>query len=170
MNPISNDNFGPLISYLLPGTVALVGIASFSDTLQNWLAAGPQSEPTIGGFLYLTLAAFGVGMTVSAVRWIVIDSIHGWMGIKAPALDFGKLGKNVEAFSLLIESHYRHYQFHANMVIAVAFMYGCFLASGKSGSPWNAAIVLIVEAVFFATSRDNLRKYYRRSAELLPAS
>ena len=53
-------------------------------------------------------------MTVSAVRWALIDTLHSLTGLPLPPLDFSRLGKNVEAFGLLIEIHYRHYLFYSN--------------------------------------------------------
>jgi hypothetical protein len=166
---VSNDNFGPLIAYLVPGATALIGFSHFSPTLQSWFAAAPGYAPTIGGFLYLTVASLGVGMTVSAARWLLIDSLHRWMGITVPALDFRKLGRNVHAFSLLIEIHYRHYQFHANMLVATALAYACYRVKGAGtiGVGWLDVGFVLVEVTFFLTSRDNLRKYYSRSRQLL---
>lgn len=170
LQTVTNDNFGPLIAYLLPGATALAGLSTFSATLQTWLASAPDSPPTIGGFLYLTLAALAVGMTVSAVRWAVVDTIHRWTGVRSPQLDFSKLGDNVEAFRLLIESHYRYYQFHANMFVALAFCFGCLWIDGRTLHPWMVVALGFLEVIFFATSRDNLRKYYLRSSQLLAAS
>ena len=169
MQSVSNDNFGPLIAYLIPGASALVGLSQFSPALRTWLAVSPSDAPTIGGFLYLTLAALAVGMAVSAVRWAVIDAIHGRTGLAQPPLDFSKLGKNVEAFSLLIEIHYRHYQFHANMFVAVAFSYCCMLLAANPPGLLLTASLLALQIVFFRTSRDNLRKYFTRTAQLLSA-
>ncbi len=110
---VTNDNFGPLIAYLVPGAVALAGFSPFSATLGAWFASAPADAPSIGGFLYLTVASLAAGMTVSAVRWAVIDTLHARTGLPPPKLDFSLLGGNVEAFVLLIEIHYRHYQFYA---------------------------------------------------------
>ncbi len=165
---MTNDNFGPLIAYLLPGATALLGLSWFSPTLQAWFAIGPENAPTIGGFLYLTAAALTAGMTVSAIRWLVIDTLHNRTGIPAPALDFGKLGPNVEGFAILIDIHYRHYLFHANMAVATAFAYVSYrLESDVATIGWLDAAVVLIETVFFVTSRDNLRKYYDRSQQLL---
>lgn len=171
LQSVTNENFGPLIAYLIPGATVLLGASEFSPALRAWLAVTAADAPTIGGFLYLTLASLGAGMTVSAIRWLVIDSLHAWTGIRPPALDFGKLGKNVEAFAILIDIHYRHYQFHANMVVAVAAAYLCHrLELGVAGPVgWFDFGALVIVAVFFVTSRDNLRKYYVRSKQLLSA-
>src|SRR5271154_3653500 len=73
---VSNDNFGPLVAYLVPGATVLLGASQFSPILRAWLASTPTDAPTIGGFLYLTVASLGVGMTVSAVRWSTVDQFH----------------------------------------------------------------------------------------------
>lgn len=113
MQSISKDNLGPLIAYLFPGITALWGISRFSPVLQAWFAMKPGTAPTIGGFLYLTIASLAAGMTVNAVRWVAIDTLHARTGLRPPNLDFSKLGQKVEAFSLLIEIHYHHYQFYS---------------------------------------------------------
>lgn len=169
MPTISKDNFGPLIAYLLPGATVLVGFSSFSPTLQSWLAAAPEQAPTIGGFLYLTVASLAAGMIVSAIRWAVIDTFHGWTGLRLPHLDFSRLAQNVDAFALLIEIHYRHYQFYANMVVATAIAYGCYRGRLDSWTSlgWQDVIFVILQGIFFATSRDTLAKYYTRGQQLL---
>ena len=76
MTSVSNANFGPLIAYLVPGATVLLGLSPFSPTLRAWLAATPaDSPPTIGGFLYLTVASLAVGMTVSASIPVAVMSI-----------------------------------------------------------------------------------------------
>jgi len=71
---LSNDNFGPLIAYLVPGTIVLLGLSQFSPAVRVWFAATPADAPTVGGFLYLTLASLAAGMTVSALRWALVDT------------------------------------------------------------------------------------------------
>ena len=167
MHSISNDNFGPLIAYLVPGATVLVGVSPFSPTLQEWLATTPAASPTIGGFLYITVASLAVGMTLSAVRWLLVDTLHGLTGLPSPLLDFAELERNVEAYILLIEIHYRHYQFYANMLIAAAVAYGCYrMRLGGHAVGWVDLGVLVLEGIFFVTSRDTLRKYYSRSLQL----
>ncbi len=169
MQSISNANFGPLIAYLLPGATALLGFSPFSATVRSWLATAPAEVPTIGGFLYLTVASLAVGMTVSAVRWAVVDTLHGWLGVRLPPLDFSKLGRNVDAYALLIEIHYRHYQFYSNMFVAVGMAYGCYRVKVGGLFPlgWTDLAFVLLEVVFFTTSRDTLRKYYTRCRQVL---
>jgi hypothetical protein len=169
MQSVSNSNFGPLVAYLLPGATVLLGVSPFSPTLQSWFATTPADAPTIGGFLYLTVAALAAGMTVSAVRWSLVDSLHRLTGLAPPPLDFSKLGQNVEAYSLLIDIHYRHYQFYSNMLVASAVAYVSYRVrlGGLLPLRWIDLGALVLEGIFFATSRDTLGKYYARSRQLL---
>lgn len=169
MNDVTTANFGPLVSYLAPGATILASISQFSPTLQRWFASSPNNTPTIGGFLYVTVASIAVGMTVSAVRWAVVDQLHRFTGVPPPRLNFKALSRNVEAFSLLIEIHYKHYLFYANMQVATAVAYACYRVhvGGLWPLGWIDLGVLLLETVFFLTSRDTLAKYYARSEQLL---
>ena len=169
MQSITNANFGPLVAYLLPGATVLLGVSPFSPLVRSWFAISPDGSPTIGGFLFLTVASMGVGMTVSAIRWLIIDTLHRLTGLSLPPQDFSRLGPNVEAFALLIDIHYRHYLAYANEVIALAIAYGCYrVRLGSTVSlGWPDIVFVLLEAVFLITSRDVLKKYHVRSHQLL---
>jgi len=166
---VSNDNFGPLIAYLVPGATVLVGFSEFMPVLRTWFATEPANAPTIGGFLYLTLASLAVGMVLNAVRWVVVDTLHRRTGLKVPPLDFSRLGRNVDGLNLLIEIHYQHYQFYGNMLIASAVAYGCYRTKLGGILPlgWPDIAFVAAEVVFLITSRDTLQKYYTRAHQLL---
>lgn len=139
--------------------------------MQSWLATVPDGQPTVGGFLYVTLASLAAGMLVSSIRWMLIDSVHHRTGVKRPRWDFSRLQANLSAYNLLVEFHYRYYQFNANTFVAVAFAYLVRLAGGCwwSGAGWADVGFVIIEVVLFATSRDTLRKYYARVSQVLAA-
>lgn len=172
MQSVSNDNFGPLVAYLVPGATVLLGVRPYFPVLEHWFAATPPDAPTLGGFLYLTVASLAAGMTVSAVRWAIIDSIHARTGVPPPVLDFSRLPGRVDGLALLIDIHYRHFQFYANMQVATLVAYACHRAYyGFSGSGiWFDVGFLAVETIFFLASRDTLSKYFRRSEQLLAAT
>jgi hypothetical protein len=152
---------------MLPGFVALWGVSGLSRTISGWLTTGP-AVPTVGGFLYVTLASLGAGMVISTARWVLIDTLHHWTGIRPPAWDFARLPTKLDAFQLLVESHYRHYQFHANSLVALAFDYVIWRASGRMpGIGFTDLAFLAVGLLLLAGSRDTLRKYYRRAEALL---
>lgn len=169
MTSVTRDNFGHLIAYLVPGATALWGSSLFVPVLQSWFVATPPDAPTIGGFLYLTIASLAAGMTINAVRWAIIDTAHRLTGLPPAPADFSRLGENVEAYALLIEIHYKHYQYHANMAVATAFAYACYRIhlGSQAHLGWPDLGVILLEIIFLAMSRDTLRKYHLRGSQVL---
>jgi hypothetical protein len=64
----------------------------------------------------VTLASIAVGLTLSTVRWLLLDSIHHRTGLLPPPRNFARLGGKETAFARLEEDHYRYYQFYGNML------------------------------------------------------
>lgn len=159
--------FGISIAFILPGFVSLWGASSLSPMLASWLSAEPQSNPAIGGVLYAILASLAAGLTISAIRWALIDWLHHHTGLQFPYPDFSKVQENFEAYRLAIELYYRHYQFYANMFIAIAIAEACRVWAGHRPSIGEIAVVTVIEAVNLATSRDCLKRYYTRVTQLL---
>lgn len=167
---ISPFNFGLVVAYLVPGFVVLWGAGYHSETVRGWLAAAPDTAPTMGDLLYGTLAAIACGMTVSALRWALIDTLHHWTAIRPPRWDFSVLQDNLAAYQTLVEMHYRYYQFYANMLVALVLTYlARRSALGAAADQLGAADVgfFCVCVVLFLASRNALRNYYRRAGALL---
>ncbi len=170
MKEVSNQSFGLMVAYVLPGFLALWGMSCFSETVKSWLVVPAHVQPTVGGFLYLTLGSLYAGMTVSAIRWAVIDNLHHATGIPRPNWKFSSLQSALPAFSFLVENHYRYYQFYANCLVSMVFV---GLTVVLTGGPWTGQPCLLgtgfvfIGVVFFAASRDTLRKYYERASQLL---
>ena len=167
MKDVTSNNFGLLIAYVLPGFVVLWGMASHSSTISGWLGQATSSAPTVGGFLYVTLASVGLGQLVSTLRWLLIDSLHHATGIQKPNVDFSRLKDSVDAFDRLIEIHYRYYQWHANALIAsiVAATLHWF-ADGFQCHEF--CLLVAIDLLLYFGSRDTMSKYYRRVEDLLP--
>lgn len=165
MKDVTSSNFGLLIAYLLPGFATLWGISYVSLPVRAWLGAGPENAPTVGGFLYVTLASVAAGMTVSATRWLLIDTLHHMTGIARPSWDFGKLQSNIAAFELIVEHQYRHYQFYGNGLISLLFLYASrHLALGYPTGivDFFDLAIIALGVLFFLGSRDTYRKYIVR--------
>jgi hypothetical protein len=159
----SINNFGLLIAYIIPGFTALKGLPYLADSRGSWGAITGDSTATVADFLFGTIEAVTAGLTVSTVRWLVLDSLHHRTGIKAPAWDFALLERNVAAFELLVHIHYRYYKSYANMVIALLWSY----ASQGYSLGWRGVPYLLLAGLFFLGSRDCLAKYYGRAGRLL---
>jgi hypothetical protein len=162
----SLNNFGLVIAYVLPGFTALHGFPLFAPGQVAW-GTGGDPDPALTTFLSGTVMALAAGLTVSAVRWLVIDRIHLWTGLRLPVRDFGRLDRNVAALEYLDLVHYRYYKFYANMVVALVWAY----ATRDYTSGWRGlAYYLPLVTLFFLASRDALAKFYARSGELLGPS
>jgi hypothetical protein len=165
----SNSQFGLIVAYLLPGFIGLAGIAPFVPTVGIWLRPAGYSEASLGPPVYALLAATTIGMIVSSLRWLVVDHIHQWLGLTPPRWDDRQLQTRLDAFSYLVENHYRYYQFTANTLVALAIAYVINRAAATStylGPVTDLAVVLLCLALFLA-SRDNLSKYYARTRLLI---
>lgn len=168
MKDVNSTNFGYLIAYLAPGFATLWGLSEFSPALRTWLSVTGSSQPSLGSFLYVTVASTVSGVTVSAVRWAILDSFHHATGIHPPRLDFSKLRHTAAEFSVLIEIHYRYYQCYSNMLVSVFVLYLGRRSHGWTASPgWLDLGFAALALILFAGSRDTLGRYYRRTEQLL---
>ena len=168
---MSNDNFGPLIAYLVPvrdgasGSQSILADPPYLVCFHAGRCAHdrrlPVSHPRLARRRH----------DGDAVRWAIIDKIHARMGVSIPPRDFSKLGPNVEAFHLLIRIHYEHYQFYANMCVGLAIAYACyrFKLGGMLPLGWLDLGFVLLEVILFAMSRDTLRNYSVRTEQLLNA-
>lgn len=162
----SLNNFGLVIAYVLPGFTALQGFPLLAPAGTAW-GTGGDPNPPLTAFLSGTVMALAAGLTVSAVRWLVIDRIHLWTGLRLPVRDFARLEQNVAALEYLDLVHYRYYKFYANMVVALVWVYATRdYALGWQGLAYYVPLVTL----FFLASRDALTKFYERSGELLGPS
>jgi hypothetical protein len=152
----SLTNFGLLIAYVLPGFTALEGFPLITPRQTAWGTTG-DPNPTLTAFLSGTVMALAAGLTVSAVRWLVVDRVHRRTG------NFARLNENIAAFEFLVLAHYRYYKFYANMVVALVWAYATRdYALGWRGL-WDWPFVIL----FYIASRDSLRKFDERTASLL---
>lgn len=166
MRDLTSNNFGIVISYLIPGFVALFGVAEFSETVSSWLRNTPTNAPTIGGFLYITLGSLGTGMGVSTVRWCLVDWIHHRTGIPQPDRQFGHLQEKLEAYQYLVATHYNYYKFHGNCGVAFVFLaVARMLVHGLAA--WQLLLVTLLEIVLWLGARNTLCQYYDQGERLL---
>jgi hypothetical protein len=170
MSELSEKNFGIVIAYVVPGFVALWGVACFSPTVASWIAASQTTAPTVAGFMYVSLASLAAGLVVSAVRWALIDTLHHATGVRQPNWEFASLDERLQGFLALVENHYRYYQFFGNTFIAAGFTYrASLIAEGRQiwRDGWTVLGFVVLEIILFIGSRDTLQKYYSRAERLL---
>ena len=164
-----NVQFGLLVAILIPGFIGLTGVTPLAPVIAGWLNPVSLGDNGFGPPVYAVLAATACGMILSAFRWLLVDGIHHRTGVTPPRWDDRYLEQHLNAFSYLVESHYRYYQFYANTLIAVIWAYSVnrYLQTSSLLGPGTDLGVLILCAVLFASSRDSLAKYYAATGRLL---
>lgn len=61
MRDITSSNFGIAIAYLLPGLVVVWGLTATVPPLRYLFFLPAEGQPSIGGFLFLTIISLGAG-------------------------------------------------------------------------------------------------------------
>jgi hypothetical protein len=169
MPDISSRQFGLIVAFLIPGFIGLAGVAPLMPIVGEWLRPAKLGDFGIGPTVYAIMAATGVGMIVSCMRWLVVDHALQWMGVRPSGWDFERLGSRLEAWDYLNANFYRYYQFYANTLVAVSWAYPInrfFQTSPFLGLGTDFGVVFLC-VVLFLGSRDALSKYYARSGQLL---
>jgi hypothetical protein len=163
----SKQQFGLVVAYLLPGFIALGGLALLTPDVAEWLQT--ETGSGIAPSVYAVLAATALGMILSCFRWLVIDHVLALTGISSPEWEFDGLEERLSAFDYFVEYHYRYYQFYANTLLAVVWTYALnrWLATSSFLGPVTDVAVFILCGALFAGSRDALSKYYDRTSRLL---
>lgn len=170
MTNVTQSNFSFLIAYLTPGFAVVVLLSVRFDVLRELLGGHGSLPQTVGGFMYATLASIMAGVTLGAVRWLLLERFHRWTGIQSPARDFSALHERRETFQYLVEAHYRFFEFYGNMFFVTLLA----LANAEPLTtlldlPALLTTTLLVAAatLYFIASRDALRKYYERTEAVL---
>ncbi|QDT43483.1 hypothetical protein Pan241w_35840 [Gimesia alba] len=167
MRDPNSSNYGILISYILPGFIAMIGVSFLSETVRVWIWSSSDQSATVGGFLYVTVFSLAVGLTISTLRWLILDRIQHRTGIPEPQQNFGRLQEKLTAYQYLVLTHYNYHKFHSNMMISFAILMAARLLSHNTVPLWVVVGFLFLEWLFWLGARDNLRKYYSQGEILL---
>ncbi len=155
------------MAYLLPGTTAFLGIGMFSETVRVWIGTPATSSPTVGGFLYATLASLAVGLIADRVRRLTIDRLHHATGVRKRPWNYRVLAENLDAVEFVVSNQFRYHQFYGNLSMCAAFTYGVALLTEYTFA-WGWSVAFIgLQAVLLMGSRDCLNNYYRRLEDVL---
>ena len=171
MPETSNKQFGLLIAYVLPGFIALVGLTPLFPAILQWLKP-VEGSGGLGPPLYAVLGATTLGLILSCFRWLLIDRVHHWTGIRRPSWNDTRLPDVLGGFDYLVQNHFRYYEFCGNSLLAILSSYGVnralhtvvFLGAGTD------VAMTILAFVLFTASRDALQNYYNRSGRLVGRS
>ena len=177
MKDITEGNFGVVIAFWLPGFLLLWGLSYSFPALALWLDKESATDaPSIGDFLYATIASLAVGLLISAVRWLFVDQLFFRLcglllsNLRRPKLDFSLLKNKdtLEAFSAAVNNHYRYYQYYSNTFISLTIVYVTY-ASEKKGVWFSQLTIwsLLLEVALLLASGDCIRKYHDAISQIL---
>lgn len=168
VDDLTGRGFGLIIAYVLPGYIALIGLSPFSELVRSWLTAALSADTGVAGFLHLTTASLCLGMLGGCFRWMVVDTVIAWTGLRRPVWDDQRLTERLSAFNLIVEHHYRYYQFYGSTLLILPAVYWANRQAGHPLlGPWTDAAFVVTEAVLLAAARDALQTYFRRALLLL---
>ena len=155
---------------MLPGFLLLTAVSLLVPPLETWLLGPASDAPSVGGVVYATAASVLLGKLLNVVRWAFLDTLHTATGLRRPVWNERLLPERLSAFQLLVENHFRYYEFYGNTAIALPLAWMCVrLSSTSSAIPLGLpdAGVVILTLLLLVASRDALRRYFLRSADLL---
>jgi hypothetical protein len=175
MKDLNEDSFGLLIAFLLPGFMLLWGLSFTSSVVASWLTTySAEHAVAVGGFLYSTLASLALGLLISAVRWLIIDTVIGWLGIHGKGLNYGKLSDEhvLAAYRAIVANHYRYYQYYSNSLIALGtafavYVYQKIVLKHEAVQWYVYAVIIFLLIVLFSASYDTLKKMYDKMKPVL---
>ena len=172
MTGTSNSQFGLVIAYVLPGFIALAGIAPLLPGVARWLRPVGQGDLGLGPPIYAVLAATAIGLVLSCFRWVLLDHLHEWTGVRRPAWDDSQLDRVLGGFDYLVQSHFRYYEWCGNTLLATLWSYGLDRVLGTFPflGPATDFGVVVILLVLFVASRNALANYYHRTSRLIGRS
>jgi hypothetical protein len=164
--PSTNFDFGVVIAFIAPGFLAFHAASYHFPTADAWMSAVSDKDQSVGLFLFVLLASLSLGLVVSGIRALMIDTLICWsflgkFAVPRSTLDWSRIDeKNLPVLLAIRDNHYRYYQFYANTLVAMVLW---MLARGSSSMPalsWPKwTLMLVATAALFLSARDALNRY-----------
>ena len=117
-------SFGLVIAFVVPGMIGLYAASFLLPAIQNWFGTVSSQPPTVGGFLFINVAASGTGVFLSGARYFVIQK---WLWRQEdPGSNVPLTGRSQSeaAYQNLVAQFYDFYLFYANTLVALIVLYG----------------------------------------------
>jgi hypothetical protein len=175
MGGVTTTSFGLLIAFLLPGLIGLMGLAFWSEAIEDVFATFITKEANIGLLLLVTLSALTLGLVVSVFRWVLFELVlcHG---DQLTPEDFEGLVADetrLEAFRAIADQHYRYHQFWGGITITLPILFLGLLRQASDslgGVRWTLGVTvgfLVVEFAMAVAAREAYLRYVRRGRSIL---
>ena len=159
------QTFGLLIAFVFPGMIGLYAVGLYLPPVQSWFESPRATE-----LILMIIAASGVGVFLSVVRWAIYEKALGRL-FRVTAIEPRKQHDDSSEQSLqgIIMQLYRYYQFCANTSVAVVSCYTAWVVSiGGAGMRAGIAgfVVLLLVGVLSWSAYDSWDRDQRARRQL----
>ena len=140
------QTFGLMIAFVFPGMIGLYAAGLHVPLIQSWFSAPEATE-----FLLMIIAASGVGVLLSVVRWALYEKVlKRLFPVTATAPRMQHDDSSEHSLQGIIMQLYRYYQFCANTSVAAVAYYLAWILSEERGGSRVAVIWFVVLVVLVA--------------------
>lgn len=138
--------FAVATAFLLPGLIALFGIATISPAVQAWFQ-GAQNGPTFVGLLFVLFAALALNLVITALRWFVFER-WSWPKsrcpfVKPPTFRTSERIRNNAVYVDLRHQHYYHYLAYTNTAVAIVIAAAVWMYGASDPAPTQGLRLLV---------------------------
>jgi hypothetical protein len=173
MKDLTSTSFGYLIAFLLPGVFGLYAISYWSPSVEALLQPIYKADTTAGPSIVLLLIAVGMGVCVSAARWLVFEELlfrtKRFTSDKYAGFNSAKLTLH----KTFAEEHYRYHQFYGGCAICLLILFvGWSRQSWRCDwhTLWIVVGFVLFEALLVTAARDTFCKYTDRCRNIAGTS
>jgi hypothetical protein len=167
-------DFGILIAFILPGSVAVYGLRYVSPRISALWSMLESGQVVIGPLILLALATLAVGLIVSSLRVVLLEPIFHVTGVRQENIDYQKPANadQREFFKEMIKNVYRYEQFYGNTLLALLFCSFLRYFVGRVSICQTRMDQMVSVAIIgslitlFVAGRKSLRDVYRSISEL----
>jgi hypothetical protein len=166
MKDVTSTSFGYLIAFLLPGLFGLYAVSYWLPQVGILWQPILKADATVGPSVVLLLVAVGMGVLLSAARWLIFEKglyrKHCLTADQYRGLDSGKL----TLFKTFAEEHYRYHQFYGGCFVALLILAPAWLRNHWSlscGRMAGAIVGFLLLGLFLERAgSDAYHKYVDR--------
>jgi hypothetical protein len=165
-------NFGVLIAFILPGSVAVYGLRYVSPRISALWGMLETGQLIIGPLILLALLTLAVGLIVSSLRTVVLERIFYLTCVQEQKINYKEIADHKDFFKEMIENVYRYEQFYGNVFLALLFcsIMRYFVGNAnftQTKSDWVISAVLLGSLItLFLAGRKSLKDVSRAIQEL----
>jgi len=167
-----SKSFDHLLAFVLPGLVFLWGCSYFDPHgLGAWLSTASAADTSLGGFFFIVLAALGIGVFLSGVRWLLLEYL---LGVFPPPPRFDDARRADEgareAYADARHNHFYYHLFYANMACALPVPFvGWLWSNSLAWTQWLpvTAVFVVAEVVLFLSASHAITRFKAKAESIL---